>query len=110
MSSHTEIWKSLRQLQADLQKIVNKDPGSDVGDLAIPVLDFVVSECEDFLGDDPLVKRLRGAIDPDRPDRPSYSPPKAANILIVVGQLLARIGMPEEMRRVVQTDPFRRSW
>jgi hypothetical protein len=101
---HLEIWSALRRLEADLKLIVEKDSEQDVAGLAIPVLDWLVDEARSFLGDDPLVLRLRDVISPEAFE--GYSGHRASDILIVVGQLLSRVGMPESMTRV----KFERSW
>jgi hypothetical protein len=79
--------RRVRQLHADLQRLVDRDPDQEVWDDIFPVLDAVVAVARDALPNDPVLWSIRDfvsadAISDDRQRR-------AAEILIVVGQILA---------------------
>ena len=101
-AGHERVWAGLNGLHAELRRIVDREPEQDVRGLAIPVLDALLGEAKEFLGDDPIVDRVEDIISPQAVA--SGDTIRAVDVLLVVRMLLDRIDRPP--MDVVFEDPF----
>jgi hypothetical protein len=80
----------LRQLHADLKTLVDRDPEQEVTGTAIYLIDDVISEARSWLPEESTLRsQVREIISVD--SILSDEPLRAADALLVVGQLLAAI-------------------
>lgn len=78
----------LRQLHTDLQRLVDRDPEQEVTGIAYPLVDAVISEARSWLPPSSSLRdQVREVISPDLIDSEDVRL-RAADALIVVGQLL----------------------
>lgn len=82
------ILSQLRQLHADLQALVRRDPEQEVQGIALPLIDAVVSEARELLPEgSTLASQVVELVSPSAIEE--GDPIRAADALLVVGQLLA---------------------
>jgi hypothetical protein len=94
-----KVVDQLRQLRADLLQLIERDPEQEVTGQALPLIDAVVSEAREALPpESTLASQIVEIISVDTIE--AGEPLRAADALVVVGQLLAVLddGTDEELR------------
>jgi len=86
-----KLLDQLRQLRVDLVQLVDRDPDQEVTGQAIPLIDAVITEAREALpGDSSLRTQIVDIISTTTIE--VGEPLRAADALIIVGQLLAVLG------------------
>lgn len=85
----------LRQLRRDLKELVARDPEQEVGGLALPLIDSVLREARERLpSESSLPAQIVDLISPEAIE--AGEPIRAAEALVIVGQLLAALAHYEQ--------------
>jgi hypothetical protein len=80
----------LRQLHRDLERLAERDPDQEVTGVAVPLIDAVISEARANLPEgSTLGSQIVEIISPAAVLEEEVAPIRAADALVVVGQLLA---------------------
>lgn len=87
----SEAHNHIRRLSDDLRILVARDPEQEVTGIAVPVLDSVLSEVRAAITSDPIAQAARDVITPDGAALGEGIEVRAADALVVVGQLQAAI-------------------
>jgi hypothetical protein len=85
-----EARDALRQLQGDLQRVMEHDPYLEVSGLALPVVDSVLAVARNHVQEgDPVLNAVTELITPETIE--DGAPIRAADALLVSGQLLVAL-------------------
>ena len=106
-SRHLRAWKELGALRNTLRKASERDPEQEVQGIALPVLDAVIADAKDIIGQsDPAVAALVDVMSPEVIE--AGEPVRAVDALLVVEMLYAALGTPAEVStRKAQRRQFR---
>lgn len=89
-----EVRRSLEALKADLLMLVEKDPEQEVQGVALIVVEQTLQQAKSFLGDDhPIASSVLDVISAENIE--DSQPIRDADLLVVVGQLLAALPPPQ---------------
>ena len=93
-ASLEEVRRSLKALRSDLRALSDKDSEQEVQSVALSVVEQVIQQAKAYLGDDNAI--ASSVIDIISADAIEESQPiRAADLLVVVGQLLAALPPPQ---------------
>ena len=93
-ASLEDVRRSLKALRSDLRALSDKDPEQEVQSVALSVVEQVIQQAKAYLGDDNAI--ASSVIDIISADAIEESQPiRAADLLVVVGQLLAALPPPQ---------------
>lgn len=94
-----EAQHRLKRLIGDLQLLVDRDPEQEVTGPALSIMDASLSAAREHLdADDPLAVASRDLISPEQVE--DGDPIRAADALLVAGQIFAAIGGGRSTARI----------
>lgn len=96
--------RRISQLYVDLQKLVDRDPEQEVWDDVFPVMDAVLGIVRAALPNDPVIASVRDFVSAD--SIAAERERRAAEVLVVVGQVMAAIPDPPPVLDTVIDPPW----
>lgn len=104
MAGISDARRRISQLYGDLQRLVDRDPDQEVWDDVFPVMDAVLAIVRAALPNDPVIASVRDFVSADSiaADRER----RAAEVLVVVGQVMAAIPDPVPVLDAVLESPW----